>query len=108
MHTMFVVVGIRTRLQANSDISDKLAVWLPRDDVVNSFPIHGPGTVECMRRASLGDEEERVEEGKLVVIRKPQKQGPVAVTNPSVLPLCPKYFTTLLFYSYISSSVSIY
>ena len=41
-----VVVGIRTRLQVNSDVSDKLAVWLSRDDVVNTFPIRGPGSIE--------------------------------------------------------------
>ena len=48
-----VVVGIRTRLQVNSNISDKLTVWLSRDDVVNTFLIHGTGAVECTRRASL-------------------------------------------------------
>ena len=68
-----VVVELRTRLQVNSNISDKLTVWLSRDDVVNTFPIRGPGTVECTRRASLGDGEEHVNEGKLVVTRKPQK-----------------------------------
>ena len=68
-----VVVEIRTRLQVvNSDVSDKLAVWLSRDDVVKTFSIRGPSTVECTRRASLGYEEERVDEGKLVVTRKPQ------------------------------------
>ena len=104
----YVVVGIRTRLQANSDISDKLAVWLSRDDVVNTFPIRGPGTVECTRRASLGDGEECVDEGKLVVTHKPQKRGAVAVTHPGVPAICPNYFTTLHSYSYTSSSVSIY
>ena len=54
------VVGIRTRLQVNRDVSDKLRVWLPRDDVVKTFPIRGPGTIECTRRVSLRDEEERV------------------------------------------------
>ena len=51
-----IVVGIRTRLQVNSDISNKLSVWLSRDDVVNTFPTRGPGNIECTRRASLGDE----------------------------------------------------
>ena len=60
------MVRIRIRLQVNSDISDKLAMWLSRDDIVNTFPIRGPGTVECTRRASLGDGEECVDEGKLV------------------------------------------
>ena len=32
-----IVVGTCTRLQVNSDISNKLAVWLSRDDVVNMF-----------------------------------------------------------------------
>ena len=69
------MVRIRIRLQVNSDISDKLAMWLSRDYIVNTFPIRGPGTVECTRRASLGDGEECVDEGKLVVTRKPQKRG---------------------------------
>ena len=56
------------RLQVNSDISNKLAMWLSRDNVVNTFPIRGSGTVECTRRASLGDGEECVDEGKLVVV----------------------------------------
>ena len=68
-----VVVGIRTRLQVNSDISDELAVWLSGDNVVNTFSIRGPGTVECTKRASLGDGEEHVDEGKLDVTRKPKK-----------------------------------
>ena len=92
------VVGIRTR---------KLRVWLPRDDVVKTFPIRGPGTDECTRRASLGDGKDRVDEGKLVVTRKPQKRGSVAISGPSVPPICPNYFTTLLSYLYTSSSVSI-
>ena len=103
-----VVVGIRTRLQVNIGISDKLAVWLSRDDVVNTFPIRGPGTVERLRRTSLGDGEKRVDEGKFVVTRKPQKRGFVSVTHPGVPPICPNYFTILLSYSYTSSSVSIY
>ena len=49
------VVGIRTRLQVNRDGLDKLRVWLPPDDVVKTFPIRGPGTVECTRRVSLRD-----------------------------------------------------
>ena len=49
------VVGIRTRLQVNRDVSDKLRVWLPRDDVVKTFSIRGPGTVECTRHVSLRD-----------------------------------------------------
>ena len=102
-----VVVGIRTRLQVNSDISDKLAVWLSRDGVVNTFPIRGPCTVECTRRAYLEDGEDRVDEGKLVVTRKPQKRGFVSVTRPGVPPIYPNYFT-ILSYSYTSSSVSIY
>ena len=103
-----IVVGIRTRLQVNSDISDKLAVWLSRDDVVNTFPIRGSSTVECTRRASLGDGEEHVDEGKLVAIHKLQKRGSVAVTHSGVPAACPNYFTTLLSYLYISSSVSIF
>ena len=79
-----VVVGIRTRLQVDTGISDKLAVWLSRDDVVNTFPIRGPVSVECTRRASLGDGEECVDEGKFVVTRKPQKRGSVAVAHLSV------------------------
>ena len=103
------MVGIRTRLQVNSDTSDKLAVGLSRDYEVNTFLIHGSGTVECTRRASLGNGEERVDEGKLVVTRKPQKRGSVAVTHPGVPTICPNYFTTLLLsHSYTSSSVSIY
>ena len=27
------------RLQVNSDISNKLAMWLSRDNIVNTFPI---------------------------------------------------------------------
>ena len=54
------VVGIRTRLQVNRDVSDKLRLWLPRDDVVKTFLIRGPGTIECTRRVSLRDEVERV------------------------------------------------
>ena len=50
-----VVLGTHTRLQVNSDVSDKLGVWLPRDDVVKMFPIRGLDTVECTRRASLAD-----------------------------------------------------
>ena len=104
-----VVVGICTQLQVNSDISDKLAVWLSRDDVVNTFPIRGPGSVECTRRASLGDGEERVDEGKLVVTRKLQERGSVAVTHPGAPAIRPNYFTILLLsHSYTSSSVSIY
>ena len=99
------MVGIRARL--DSDISDKLAVRVPCD-VVNTFPICGPGTVECNRCASLGDGEESVDEGKLVVTRKPQKQGSIAVTDPGVPPISPNYFTILLSYSYTSSSISVY
>ena len=102
------VVGIRTRLQVNSDISDKLAVWLSRDGAVNTFPIRELGTVECTGRASLGDGEERVDEGKFVVTRKPQKRGFVTVTHPGVPAICPNYFTTLFSYPYTSYSVSIY
>ena len=104
-----VVVGIRTRLQVNSDVSYKLEVWLSRDDIVNTFLILGPGTVDCSRRAFLGDGEERVDEGKLVVTRKPQKGGSVDdVTHPGVPLVCLNYFTILLSYSYTSSSVNIY
>ena len=60
-------------------------MWLSRDDVVNTFPIRGPGTAECTRRVSLEDGEEGVDEGKLAVTRKPQKRGSVAVTQPGVL-----------------------
>ena len=102
------VVRIRTRLQVNRDASDKLGVWLSRDDVLETFPIRGPGTVECTRRVSLRDGEERVDKGKLVVTRKRQKRGFVVVlTGPSVPPMCPNYFTTFLSYSYTNSSVSI-
>ena len=45
-------------------------MWLSRDNIVNTFSIRGPCTVECTRRASLGDGEECVDEGKLVVTRK--------------------------------------
>ena len=72
-----VVVGIRTRLQVDSDISDNLAVWLLRDDVVSTFPTRGPGTVKCTRRASLGDGEERVDKGKLVAIRNRKSEVPL-------------------------------
>ena len=58
------VVGIRTRLQVNRDVSDKLRVWLPRDDVVKTFPIRGPGTVECTRRVPFRDGEECVCRGQ--------------------------------------------
>ena len=34
-----IVVGIRTWLQVNSNVSDKVAVWLRRDDIVKTFPI---------------------------------------------------------------------
>ena len=91
--------------------------WLPfpgdpysaesADDVVKTFPIRGPGIVECTRRVSLRDREDRVDVGKLVVTRKPQNRGSVAITGPSVPPICPNYFTTLISYSYTSSSVSI-
>ena len=96
------------RLQVNSDISNKLAMWLSRDNVVNTFPIRGSGTVECTRRASLGDGEECVDEGKLVVTRKPQERGSVAVAQPGVPAVCPNYFTVLFSYTYTSSSISIY
>ena len=105
-----VVVGIRNQLQVNNGVSDTLAVWLSRDDVVNTFPIRRPGTVECTRRSSLGDEEERVDEGRLVVTRRPPKRGSIAAVtdDPDVLPISPNYFTILLSYSYTGSSVSIY
>ena len=83
------MVGIRTRLQVNSDISDKLAVLLPLDDVVNTFPDRGPGIIEFTRRASLEDGGEHVDENKLVVTRKPQQRGPVAGTHPGIPPICP-------------------
>ena len=67
-----VVVGIRTLLQVNSDVSDKLGVWLLRDDASKSFSIRGLRNVECQRCASLGDGNESVDEGKLVVTRKPK------------------------------------
>ena len=102
------MVGIRTQLEMNCDVSDKLAVWLSRDNVVEMFPIRSLGTVECTRRASLGDGEERVDEGGLVVICKPQKRGSFAVTDPGVPPIGLNYFTILLSYSYTSSSVYIY
>ena len=103
-NTHDAVVGIRTRLQVNRDVWDKLRVWLPRDDVVKTFPIRGQ---VCTRRVSLRDGEDRVDVGKLVVTRKPQKRGFVAITGPIVSPICPNYFTALLSYSYTSSSVSI-
>ena len=106
-NTNDAVVGIRTRLQVNRDVWDKLRVWLPREDVVKTFPIRGPGIVECTGRLSLRDGEDRVDVGKLVVTRKPQKRGSVAITGPIVSPICPNYFTALLSYSYTSSSVSI-
>ena len=95
-------------LQVNTDISDKLAVWLSRDNVVDTFPIRRPGTVERTRRASLGGGEERVDEGKLVVTRKPQERGSVAVTHPGVSTIRTNYFTILISHSYTGSSVSIY
>ena len=49
------------RRQVDSDISDKLAVWLPRDDVVKTILIYGPGTFECTRHSPLGDGEERLD-----------------------------------------------
>ena len=70
-----VVVGISKRLQVNSDVSDDLAVCLVRDDVVRTFLIRGPGTIECTRGAFLEGGEERVDEGKL------------AVTDPGVPPI---------------------
>ena len=95
-----IVVGICLRLQGNSDVSDKLSVWLWRYDVVNTFLFRGPGTIESTRRSSLGDRGDCVDEGKLVVARKPQKQGSVAVTHPGVPSICPNLYT--------SSSVSMY
>ena len=68
-----VVVGIRTLLQVNSVVSDKLGVWLLRDDAFKSFSISELVNVECTRRASLGDGDESVDEGKLVVTRKPKR-----------------------------------
>ena len=68
-----VVVDIRTLLQVKSDVSDKLGVWLLRDDAFKSFSIRGLGNVGCTRCASIGDGEESVDEGKLVVTRKPKK-----------------------------------
>ena len=64
------MVGIRAWLQMNSGVAEKLTVWLPREGVVQTFLICGPGTVECTRRTSLGNGEERVDWGKLVVTRK--------------------------------------
>ena len=43
------------RLQVNSDISNKLAMWLSRDNVVNTFPIRGSGTVEFLIKDGLSD-----------------------------------------------------
>ena len=94
-----VLVGIRTRLQVNIDASDNLAVRLPRENVVKTFPIRRSGTVEYTRCASLGDGEERVDEGKLAVPRKPQKRGFIAVTDPGFPPIDPDYFSTTLFRS---------
>ena len=89
--------------------SDKPAVWLSRDNVVNTFSTRGPGIVECTRRASVVDREERVDESNLVVTRKPQKKrGFVTVTHQGVPAICPDYFTILLSYWYTSSSASIY
>ena len=68
-----VVVDIRTLLQVKSDVSDKLGVWLLRDDAFKSFSIRRLGNVECTRCASIGDGEESVDESKLVVTRKPKK-----------------------------------
>ena len=56
----------------DSDGLDKLEMWLPCNVVVKAFLIRGPGTVECTRRAPLGDGIERVDKGKLVVTRKLQ------------------------------------
>ena len=52
-----VVVVIQKRLQVDNYVSDQLVGRLPRDDVVKTFLIRGPGTVECTRRASLEDGE---------------------------------------------------
>ena len=104
-----VLVGIRTRLQVNINVSDNLAVRLPRESVVKTFPIRRPGTVECTRCTSLGDGEERVDEAKLVVPRKPQKRGYIAVTDLGFPPIGPNYFlTTPLCFLYASPSVSVY
>ena len=103
-----VVIGIRTRLQVNSYVSDKLAVRLSSDVVVKRFPIRGPETGECMRRAFLGDGEKYVGEDKLVVTGKPQNRGSVVITDPDVLPIGPNYLSILLSYSHTSPSVSIY
>ena len=88
-----VVVGIRTRLQVNIDVSDKLAVWSSRDDVVETFSIRGPSIVECTKRASLEDGEERVDEGKLVVTREPQKARFRCCPRPG----CPSHMLQLLY-----------
>ena len=56
-----VVVGIQTRLQVDNDVSDQLVGWLPRDDVIKTFLIRGPSTVECTIRASLEDGEKNVD-----------------------------------------------
>ena len=97
--TRNVLVGIRTRSQVNIDASDNLAVRLPRENVVKTFPICRSDTAECTRCASLGDGKERVDEGKLIVPRKPQKRGPIAVTDPGFPPIDPDYFSTTLFRS---------
>ena len=52
-HTMLWSESVRSC----SDALDELAVWRSRNDVVNAFPIRGPGTVECTKRASLWDGE---------------------------------------------------
>ena len=78
------VIRVRTRLQVNRDVSDKLGVWLSRDDVVGMCPIRRPGTVECTRRASLRNGEERVDKGKLVVARAFLPCAPIILE-----PFCP-------------------
>ena len=55
------MVGIQTRLQVDNDVSDQLVGWLPRDDVIKTFLIRGPSTVECTIRASLEDGEKNVD-----------------------------------------------
>ena len=56
-----VVVGIRTWLQVDGNVSDKLASGLPHDKEVKTFLIRGPGTAECTRHETRGNGEECVD-----------------------------------------------
>ena len=76
-----VVVGIHTRLQINSDVSDNLAVWLSRDDVAGLLLSVGRVPLDVRDVRSLATEKNVLTRASLLSTANHKSEVPLMSTT---------------------------